>query len=155
MAEVAGGQGGSCGAMVPLHCPQPLIPQGQTQETQQSLGPILLQIVPAWEEVSLMLPRAGSTWPHSWLNSRSEAGLRLVHTRSPSQTPHPGPLDCGTTSQVHHTRTHIGRHTHLGKLIPMTSATHNYIFSPLCPSNIKKNLYINAVRPFLAALTGI
>lgn len=61
------------------------------------------QIAPAWEEVSLMLPRVGNTWPHSWLNSRSEAGLRLVHTRSPSQTPHPGPLDCGTTSQVHHT----------------------------------------------------
>ena len=61
------------------------------------------QIVPAWEEVSLMLPRAGGTWPHSWPNLRSGAGLRLAHTWSPSQTPHPGPLDCGTTSHVHHT----------------------------------------------------
>ena len=38
------------------------------------------QIVPAWEEVSLMLPSAGGTWPHSWPNLRSGAGLRLAET---------------------------------------------------------------------------
>ena len=41
--RVENGRGGrgSHGAVVPLHCAQPLILQGQTQETQQSLGPIL------------------------------------------------------------------------------------------------------------------
>lgn len=44
MAEAVGEDGAGGGErMVTLHCPQPLISQGQTQETLQSLGPILLR----------------------------------------------------------------------------------------------------------------
>ena len=106
MAEVVGGQEGSRGAVelwFPCTVPSPDTAGPDTGDLAISGAHPPSQIVPAWQEVSLMLPRAGSTWPHSWPNLRSGAGLRLVHTWSPSQTPHPGPLDCGTTSHVHHT----------------------------------------------------